>query len=180
MREPDRAESSAALTRAFDDAYVRLRAPLYSFLLRLSQNPELAEDLLQETWIRYARQLRQQGQLGPADDPRPWLFTVARNLYRSHRRWALLDAERLRDLALWPRAERPGPLEALSAGESERRLERGLAELPFEQREAVLLCAGSGFSPAEAAAIVGIGAEAFRQRLARGRARLRERLEREP
>jgi len=176
VRERDRAERSLALAGAFDAAYARLRAPLYSFLLRLSGSAQLAEDLLQETWVRYARQL---GRLGSEQDPRRWLFTVARNLYRSHRRWAVLDAERLRELAFWPSGERAGPFEALCASESERRLERTLAELPLEQREAVLLCAGAGFSPAEAATVVGIGGEAFRQRLARGRATLRERLERD-
>lgn len=177
MRERDRAESSAALARVFDAAYVRLRAPLYSFLLRVSGSAALAEDLLQETWVRYARHLER---MPPDEDPRPWLFTVARNLYRSHRRWALLDAERLRDLGLWGEARLADPFDALCANESERRLERALAQLPLEQREAVLLCASAGFAPAEAAAIVGIGGEAFRQRLARGRAKLRERLERGP
>ena len=171
------ADGSLALARVFDEAYARLRAPLYSFLLRLSNDAQLAEDLLQETWLRYARQL---GRLDPGHDARPWLFTVARNLYRSHRRWALLDAERLRELGWWPASERAGPLEALSASESERRLERAFAALPFDQREALSLCAGAGFSPAEAAAILGISGEAFRQRLARGRAKLRERFEREP
>jgi len=169
------ADGSSALARVFDEAYARLRAPLYSFLLRLSNDAQLAEDLLQETWLRYARQL---GRLEAEHDARPWLFTVARNLYRSHRRWALLDAERLRELGLWPASERAGPLEALCASESERRLERALAELPLDQREAISLCAGAGFSPAEAAAMLGISGEAFRQRLARGRAKLREGLER--
>src|SRR5262245_57180478 len=127
-----------ALARAFDDAYARLRAPLYSFLLRLSNDALLAEDLLQETWLRYARHLER---LEPEHDPRPWLFTVARNLYRSHRRWLVLDAERLRELGVWPASDRASPLEALCASESERRLERALAELPLEQREAVSLCA---------------------------------------
>lgn len=170
------ADGSLTLARVFDEAYARLRAPLYSFLLRLSNDAQLAEDLLQETWLRYARQLER---LEPEHDPRPWLFTVARNLYRSHRRWALLDAERLRELGVWPAGERAGPLEALSASESERRLERAFSALPFDQREAVSLCAGAGFSPAEAAAILGISGEAFRQRLARGRAKLREGFERE-
>jgi len=159
--------------RAFDAAYVRLRAPLYSFLLRLSGSASLAEDLLQETWLRYARHLQR---LPTETDPRPWLFTVARNLYRSHRRWALLDAERLRELGFWPDGDRAGPFEALCSSETERRLERALSELALEQREAVLLCAGAGFSPAQAAAIVGVADDAFRQRLARGRAKLRERL----
>jgi RNA polymerase sigma-70 factor, ECF subfamily len=157
----------------FDRVYARLRAPLYSFLVRLSGRTDLAEDLLQETWLRFARHMHR---LEAGADPRPWLFTVARNLYRSHRRWALLDGERLRELGLWPVAEAAGPFEALCASESERRLEHALCALSLAEREVLLLCGSAGFEPSEAATILGISAEAFRQRLARARGKLRERL----
>jgi RNA polymerase sigma factor (sigma-70 family) len=158
---------------AFEALYARLRAPLYSFLVRLSGRSELAEDLLQETWLRFARHSHR---LEPGSDPRPWLFTVARNLYRSHRRWSLLDGERLRELGLWSGGDVAGPFEALCASESERRLERALLELSLGEREVLLLCGSAGFEPVEAATILGISAEAFRQRLARARGKLRERL----
>jgi RNA polymerase sigma factor (sigma-70 family) len=160
-------------TRAFDQTYARLRAPLYAFLVRLSGRVELAEDLLQETWLRLARSA---GEL-PAETPlRPWLFTVARNLYRSHRRWSLLDAERLRQLGLLPPTTLPSPFELLATTATQRTLEQALAGLPLEQREVLLLCSVSGFEPVEAAGILGITPEATRQRLARARARLRESL----
>jgi RNA polymerase sigma-70 factor (ECF subfamily) len=153
---------------AFERTYAELRAPLYSFLVRLSGRADIAEDLLQEMWLRFARHAHE------LDDPRPWLFTVARNLYRSYRRWAVLDADRLRELGLWPRAAVEGPFERLCASEGERALERALAALPIRERELVLLCGPGGVEPAQAAAIVGISSEAFRQRLARARGKLRE------
>lgn len=161
-------------TRAFDAVYDLYRAPLYAFLVRLTGSVPLAEDLLQETWLRLARHSR----LLPAGtELRPWLFTVARNLYRSHRRWALLDAGRLRELGLLPgAATHPGPFEAAVESEAQRELEAALAALPLEQREVLLLCVLSGFEPSEAAGILGISPEATRQRLARARGRLRERL----
>jgi RNA polymerase sigma factor (sigma-70 family) len=160
--------------RAFDLAYARLRPPLYSFLLRLSGRPALAEDLLQETWLRLARTATE---LPPETQLRPWLFTVARNLYRSHRRWSLLDAERLRELGLLPRAAPPCPFEAVAALATERALEQAVAGLPLDHREALLLCVAHGFSPMDAAPILGISPEAVRQRLARARVRLRQELE---
>jgi RNA polymerase sigma-70 factor, ECF subfamily len=160
-------------TRAFDAAYDLHRAPLYVFLVRLAGAAALAEDLLQETWLRLARHSRA---LPPGTELRPWLFTVARNLYRSHRRWALLDAGRLRELGWLPAPDLAGPFEATAAGEARRELEAALALLPVEHREVLLLCTVSGFEPSEAAGILGISAEATRQRLARARARLRERL----
>lgn len=156
---------------AFETTYAELRAPLYSFLVRLSGRRDVAEDLLQEMWLRFARHAHE------LDDPRPWLFTVARNLYRSYRRWAVLDADRLRELGLWPAATAAeSPFERLCASEGERALERALSSLPLRDRELVLLCGPGGVEPAQAAAIVGISAEAFRQRLARARGKLRERL----
>jgi len=160
-------------TRAFDVVYDRHRAPLHAFLVRLTGSASLAEDLLQETWLRLARHSRR---LPPETQLRPWLFTVARNLYRSHRRWALLDAGRLRELGWLPVASTPGPFDATVEGEARRELEQAVGALPLDQREALLLCTVSGFEPSEAANILGISAEAARQRLARARAKLRERL----
>jgi RNA polymerase sigma-70 factor (ECF subfamily) len=155
---------------AFEQTYAELRAPLYSFLVRLSGRADVAEDLAQEMWLRFARHAHL------LDEPRPWLFTVARNLYRSYRRWAVLDADRLRELGFWPRGAVESPFERLCSSEGERALERALASLPIREREIVLLCGPGGVEPVQAAAIVGISAEAFRQRLARARGKLRERL----
>lgn len=160
-------------THAFDQAYERLRAPLYAFLVRLTGRVALAEDLLQETWLRLARSA---ATLPPETELRPWLFTVSRNLYRSHRRWSLLDLERLRRIGQLPEAAPASPFEALAASATERALEQALMRLPLEQREILLLCSVSGFEPTQAAAMLGITPEAARQRLARGRAKLRESL----
>lgn len=158
-------------TRAFDEAYARLRAPVYAFLVRLTGKVALAEDLMQETWLRLARAAPE---LPPHTELRPWLFTVARNLYRSHRRWAAIDTERLREFGLLPTPASASPFEALAADGTERALEGAIARLPLDQREVLLLCGVSGFDPAQAARMLGVTPEAARQRLARARARLRE------
>jgi RNA polymerase sigma factor (sigma-70 family) len=160
-------------SRAFDTVYNCHRAALFNFLVRLTGSAPLAEDLLQETWLRLARHSRT---LPASTELRPWLFTVARNLYRSHRRWALLDAGRLRELGLLPAGGPPGPFEAAAESATRRALEAALAALPLEQREVLLLCSVSGFEPSEAAGILGISPEATRQRLHRARATMRERL----
>jgi RNA polymerase sigma-70 factor (ECF subfamily) len=161
-------------THAFDRAFAELRAPLYAFLVRLSGRVALAEDLLQETWLRLARSA---AALPEHTQLRPWLFTVARNLHRSHRRWSLLDVERLGQLAHLPQSTTPSPFESAAANTTERALEHAIARLPLDQREVLLLCTTSGFEPAETASMLGITPEATRQRLARARAKLRESLE---
>jgi RNA polymerase sigma-70 factor (ECF subfamily) len=162
-------------TRAFDRAYDGLRARLYSFLLRLSGRVDLAEDLLQETWLRLVRSAPE---LPEGTRLRPWLFTVARNLFRSHRRSSRRDLQRSSELAGLPGLSSESPFESLAAASAERALDRAMARLSVDQREVLLLCV-YGFEPADAGPMLGITAEATRQRLSRARVKLRRLLERD-
>jgi RNA polymerase sigma-70 factor (ECF subfamily) len=65
----------------------------------------------------------------------------------------------------------------VAANETERRIEAALATLPVTCREAVLLVATEGLTPAEAAEVCGVSPEAMRQRVSRGRALLARRLD---
>ena len=157
---------------AFDAVHAAFNARLFSFLLRLSRRREVAEDLLEETWVRLvsrAPRLRPDTTLGP------WLFTVARNLYVSYCRSRLLEESHQAGLmGLWPSGSpHASPFEATAASEAERRLEAALAALPARYREVILLVGVHGLTPADAAKACGISAEALRQRLSRARALLR-------
>src|SRR6185295_17585243 len=125
------------------------------FLLRMSRNRTLAEDLLDETWLRLVR-----GAPGLLPDTRlgPWLFTVARNLYWSHRRDALVEESSVAELlTLWPCPPPwPSPFELAAAGELERRVERALSSLSPQYREVVLLVGHEGLAPTDAAVVCGI------------------------
>jgi RNA polymerase sigma-70 factor (ECF subfamily) len=161
---------------AFDEAYARHNASLHGFLARLLGRRDLAEDLLQETWLRLATRaadLREDTRLGA------WLFTVARNLSLSFLRWRVLDGERLGTLRVsWFRdAGQPSPFDLTAASQLEARLERALAALPVRYREVLLLCAVHGLAPQDAAAVLRIQPEALRQRLARARTMIEEQLE---
>ncbi len=163
-------------TTAFDAVYAAFNARLFSFLVRLSRRRDVAEDLLEETWLRlvaHAGRLRPETRLGP------WLFTVARNLHVSYRRSRMLEESHAAGLiGLWPIAcDRPSPFEETAATEAERRIEAAIASLPSTYREVLLLVGIEGFLPAEAAEVCGITPEAMRQRLSRARALLARRLE---
>jgi RNA polymerase sigma-70 factor (ECF subfamily) len=161
--------------RAFDEVYAAYRPRLFSFLLRLSGRRDLAEDLLQETFIKLARSAPS---LTDDTNLRAWLFTVARNAFVSHRRWAMLDVSRLLAFgadraSLAPRT----PDEETEAARTVARLERALAELPGSSREVLLLVGVEGMEQEEVAAILGIKYEALRQRLSRARAQLADKIE---
>ncbi len=167
MREGDAA--------AFDQIYAEFNPRLFSFLARLSRRREVAEDLLEETWLRFvdwAPKLHADTQLGP------FLFTIARNLHISYCRSRLVeDSQTVDMIGLWPLGTpRPSPFDATVANETGRRVEAALADLPAMYREALLLVAVEGMRPAEAAKVCGITPEAMRQRISRARSAMARRL----
>lgn len=161
---------------AFDVVYAAYHARLFNFLARLSRRRDVAEDLVEETWLRLVSRC---DRLRPDTRLAPWLFTVARNLYVSYCRSRWLEASHAADLVgLWPlAAPAPTPFEETAANERDRRLELALAHLPAASREVLLLVAVEGLTPAEAAAVCGISPEALRQRLSRARGLLARRLD---
>ena len=163
-------------TGAFDEVYAAFNTRLFNFLARLSGSREVAEDLREETWLRFVRQARR---LRPDTRLAPWLFTVARNLHVSYRRSRVLeDSHAAGMIGLWPSGSPvPSPFEWTAANEIERRLETALGTLPVSCREALLLVAVEGQSPSEAAVICGVTPEAMRQRLSRARALLAKNLD---
>ena len=167
------AKLRAGDTEAFDVVYDEYRPRLFGFLLRLSRHRTVAEDLLDETFLRLVRQVQV---LRPDTNLGAWLFTVARNLYWSYRRASALEYDvDPAELSLWPiTAPGPSPYELAAAGELESKFDHALRGLTPQQREVLLLVIREGMKPSEAAAICGITAEALRQRLARARAALIE------
>lgn len=154
--------------RAFDEVYAAYHGRVYGFLLRMVRRRDVAEDLLQETWMRLARhaaRLDHDTELGA------WLFTVARNLCRSYQRWRILDSERVNELSLarYRKDDEGSPFETVSASQLEHRLEAALGALAPRYREVILLVAVERMSPAEAADVLGLKPDTFRQRLARAR-----------
>jgi len=161
---------------AFDAIHAEFNTRLFNFLARLSRRRDVAEDLLDETWLRFvdrASRLKPDTQLGP------FLFTVARNLYVSYCRSRLLEEAQTADaIGLWPLGTpRPSPFDATVANETGRRIEEAVAALPAAHREALLLVAIEGLKPAEAAAVCGVTPEAMRQRLSRARAAIARHLD---
>jgi RNA polymerase sigma-70 factor (ECF subfamily) len=160
---------------AFDAAYDRYAPRLYRFLLRLCKNRESAEDVLQEAWLKLATRAHE---LAVDTDLVAWLFTVARNAWVSRARhegrlveFADADERSARD---------PSPEASSVLSSSVRALERALAALGEGDREILLLVGVEELSHSAAAAVLGVGDVAFRQRLHRARSRLAAELDRAP
>jgi RNA polymerase sigma-70 factor (ECF subfamily) len=161
---------------AFDEIHAAYHARLFNFLARLTRRRDVAEDLVEETWLRL---VSQSARLHADTRLAPWLFTVARNLYVSACRSRLLEQTHAADLiGLWPGgAPAPSPFDEAAANEADRRLESALAALPRLHREVLLLVGVEGLTPAEAAVVCGVSPDALRQRLRRARSLLASRLD---
>jgi RNA polymerase sigma-70 factor, ECF subfamily len=139
--------------RAFDELYRRAAQRIRGFLVRLSGDPTLADDLTQETFVRMHRA---RGSFAPGSAALPWMFAIARNAYLDHTR-----REQVRRNS---RAKLVDPVEApldtrgdevVAANEMLAVVRRVLEELPMLQREAFVLIRFEGLSVSEAAQILG-------------------------
>jgi RNA polymerase sigma-70 factor, ECF subfamily len=163
---------------AFDRVYATYHPRLFSFLLRLSGRRDAAEDLAQETWIKLAKAapgLREDSALGP------FLFTIARNAFMSHRRWVVLDLSRIVTFGL--EAMSSAATEATPETHHERAhalalLETALQQVPLASREVLLLVGVEGMEQDEVARVLGLSYDALRQRLSRARTQLAETMNR--
>lgn len=170
------ARLKAADAAALDVVHAAFNTRLFNFLARLSRHRDVAEDLLEETWLRFIDMLPRLH-----DDTRlgPLLFKIARNLHVSYCRSRAIEDHYAPDMiGLWPNGSpAPSPFDASVARETGDRLDDALAALPAIYREALLLVAVDDLKPSEAAAICGITPEAMRQRISRARAMIAKHLD---
>lgn len=161
---------------AFEALCLQIETPLYSYALKLLQDPDDAEDVAQEALMRLframqARQLKQ--------SPRAYAFSIAHNLCMDrhrNRHSAALMAERIVPL-------HPQP-PCTPAEYAERRLLRGeidkaLQDLPADQRAALLLREFGELSYEEIAATLGASTAQIRVWLFRARKKLAVLLDRD-
>lgn len=143
---------------AFDELYRRGAPRLRGFLLRLSGDAALADDLAQEAFLRVHRA---RGSFAPGAAAVPWIFAIARNVFLDHTRQAHVRRaagdSREATAALEDReapADTKGD-EALAAREMLDVVRVTLAKLPVLQREAFVLIRFEGLSVSEAAQVLG-------------------------
>jgi RNA polymerase sigma factor (sigma-70 family) len=142
---------------------------IYNYCCRRTANRADAEDLLSavflQAWKRRARM--------PANEELPWLYGIATNVIRNHRRSQRRFANLVARISREPTRE---------AQDVESRDEDGLAERLVEavgrlrgaEQDVFVLCAWQGLSYEDTAKALGIPVGTVRSRLSRARQRLRE------
>jgi RNA polymerase sigma factor (sigma-70 family) len=158
------------------DEVVREHADrVYRLAYRLTGNAQDAEDLTQETFIRVFRSLASY-QPGTFEG---WLHRITTNLFLDMvRRRSRLRMEGLPDDTDRLPGGGPDPEQIYSETHLDPMLQASLDELAPEFRAAVVLCDIEGLSYEEIGATLGVKLGTVRSRIHRGRAALRESLER--
>jgi RNA polymerase sigma factor (sigma-70 family) len=145
-----------------EDVFRNHQRELLAYFVRVVGDRRDAEELTQETFLRAcSAAIRYRGDASV----RAWLFGIARRVLWEAARAGLFERTReLADAAV----ETPDHEERLD-------LERAFASLEVIDREVLMLVDVLGFTPTQASRVLRITPEAFRMRLHRARARLRER-----
>jgi RNA polymerase sigma-70 factor (ECF subfamily) len=137
--EQDLIERAAAGDRAASEAFIRAhQASLYGYLLRLSGKPEIAEDIVQEAFLRVLTNL---GRFDPRFRFSTWLFTIAKRLYinASQRLKPAYDSDTVSGWQGRGEAPETGTVDGEVDGNLRGALQAALMSLPDEQREIVIL-----------------------------------------
>jgi RNA polymerase sigma-70 factor (ECF subfamily) len=151
---------------------------LLRYLVYLSGNRELAEDLFQETWIRV---LERGHQYDGKHEFSTWLYAVARNLtidYLRKKSPVSLDGlmENEEHAPLEPADTRPMAWEVVQQHEQAERVSAALVGIPAEYRETVVLRFQEGLALEEIATVTGAPLGTVKSRLYRGLNMLMSRL----
>jgi RNA polymerase sigma-70 factor, ECF subfamily len=129
---------------AFERLYGATRAKLYGVLLRILGKPELADDVMQETYLKVWKMA---GRFDPTiASPITWMVAIARNraidIVRKRADLSVEDSPEAMGVA----AEAPPPLARREMTEELRRLLSCLGKLDPEKQRIVLLAYYSGWS----------------------------------
>ena len=142
---------------------------LYRYLLFLTGNTALAEDLFQETWIRVLERGHQSKSKFES-----WLFAIARNLFIDvSRRKKIVSLEELGDSESNQPFELPdersvSPLQLVVTRENEQVVQLSLLKIPAYYREVLLLRFQEELSLEEISTVLSTPLSTVKSRLYRG------------
>ncbi|MGH2633571.1 MAG: RNA polymerase sigma factor [Tepidiformaceae bacterium] len=162
---------------AFNSLVERHQSAVYNLCLRLLGHSQAAEDATQEAFLSAFRAL-------PAfagGSFRSWLLRIAANeskdeLRRRRRKDASASLSLMYDnteLSLEPPDDVPGAELLFERKEAAAALQEALLQLPFDKRQAVILCDLQGMPYEDVARITGSSLGTVKSRIHRGRGRLR-------
>ena len=170
--------SQADDERAFGELVSRYESKVYSLALKMLRNPEDAEDVLQDTFLRAYRGIKS---FKGNSTFSTWIYRITANsaLMRLRKRQlptvSIDDADEREtpiNIADWA----PGPVEQVLNQETQAAMSEAIEALPPEFRQVFVLRDLEELSNAEVAEILDLSVAAVKSRLHRARLKVRNRL----
>ncbi len=171
--------------QAFDRLVTRYASDIYGLLVRITNDPEEASDLTQETFMRALKSI---SKFRGEANIKTWLFRIAINQSKNRFRW-WKSRKREKTVSIdAPVGESETPLsDTISVSsddpeaftlrkEREKLLFEKLGGLPDIFQEAVILCDIEGLTYEEISDVLEISMGTVKSRIARGRSELRKQL----
>ena len=152
---------------AIRDALLAAVPSLRAFAFSLCGHVDRADDLVQDTLLRALSHI---DLFERGTNLNAWLFTILRNLFHSEYRKRRREVEDADGKYAATLSVAPDQMPHLDFED----LQKALARLPHDQREALLLVGASGFSYEQAAEICGCAVGTIKSRVNRARNRLAE------
>lgn len=169
----DAIAASLAEPRSFGVVFERHVGPILRYLRR-RLGDQLAEEAAAQTFLVA---FDERGRFDPRRaDARPWLFGIATNIARRHRRHELGELRAIAALGADTSISEEGSEARVDAERMRGTLARCLAELPAEESDVLYLLVWAELDQREIAAALGIPLGTVKSRLSRARGRLREAL----
>lgn len=153
----------------------RYYEPLLRFLYWLSAGDQLqAEDMVQETFLRMMRGIQSYDSQQPF---KPWLYAIAKNILRNQVQQAETRLTTgLAEEGVYPDPQ-PAPDQQVEMHEAWQAIRKGLHQVPFHQREVIVLFFYEDLSQKEIAGMLGIPVGTVKSRISLGLKQLRILLE---
>jgi len=148
--------------RAFKQELVNLIPQLRAFARSLTGDPTAADDLAQDTMMK-AWDARASFEMGTS--MKAWTFMILRNQFYSEKRRSWRQSQLSQEAAERTLMAVDDPSSPVALNE----IRLGLAMLPSEQRESIVLVGAGGFSYEEAAAICNCAVGTVKSRVSRAR-----------
>ena len=164
--------------RAFGELVTRYESKVYSLAMKMLRNPEDAEDVLQDTFLRAYRGIKS---FKGNSTFSTWVYRITANSALMRLRKKQLPQVSIEDadereapisIADWA----PGPVEQLLNQEMQRVMDEAVEALPPEFRQVFILRDIEELSNADVAEILDLSVAAVKSRLHRARLKVRNRL----
>src|SRR6201996_5088119 len=148
---------------AFAGFYERTARPLWAYLARVSGDPALADDLTQESFVRF---LCADFKAEDEASRRRYLFRIGTNLLKDH--WRRKPASSIEDLPELAFASQAGAAQL----DSNALLAAAMQQMKPKERQMLWLAYAEGYSHKEIAEVIGVGSASVRLLLFRARRKI--------